>query len=206
MANESTAQYTPVIGSNSPRVVGESYTGGRIAKRVRSPMSSVSPSMIQRQRGSGKSKQFVCRSIIAQLHTSCAFGHALKVSSRFPVWSTSSCDKKIHRTFFGSTSENTSFNHCSRFAIVPVSTIIGSAPRITNEFKYTNNGWPSAGWTEWISQVSSAIWSGGTYVVGAIGVNVMARPPCMSGAFDAEAAAIMIRRSGHRNQSATPRR
>ena len=39
-------------------------------------MSSDSPSMTQRHRSSGNSKQFVCRSIIAQLHTSCAFGHA----------------------------------------------------------------------------------------------------------------------------------
>ena len=42
-----------------PRVVGESKTGGRNACNVRSPMSSVSPSMTHWQRSSGKSKQLV---------------------------------------------------------------------------------------------------------------------------------------------------
>src|SRR6185436_6987955 len=59
VANESTAQYTPVVGSNRPRVVGESYTGGRMATMVRSPMSNDSPSLTHRQRSSGKLKQFV---------------------------------------------------------------------------------------------------------------------------------------------------
>ena len=135
MANVSTAQYTPVVGSKRPRVVGESKTGGRTACSVRSPMSSDSPSMTQRQRSSGKSKQLVCRSTIAQLHTSVAFGQAVITSSRLPLWSTSSWERKIQRTSSGSTSENTSSSHCSRFAGVPVSTIIGSAPRITIELR-----------------------------------------------------------------------
>ena len=56
-------------------------------------------------------------------------------SSRLPLWSTSSWERKIHRTSFGSTSENTSLIHWSRFAGVPVSTIIGSLPTITIEFR-----------------------------------------------------------------------
>jgi hypothetical protein len=47
----------------------------------------------------------------------------------------SSWERKIHRTSAGSTSENTSSSHCFRFAIVPVSTITGSAPRMTIEFR-----------------------------------------------------------------------
>src|SRR4051794_34388165 len=74
VANASTAQYTPVLGSYSPRVAGESNTGGRNACRVRSPASNDSPSATQRHRSSGKSKQVVCRSTIAQLQTSVAFG------------------------------------------------------------------------------------------------------------------------------------
>src|SRR5215471_8880251 len=34
VANVSTDQYTPVVGSNKPRVVGESNTGGRLATSV----------------------------------------------------------------------------------------------------------------------------------------------------------------------------
>ena len=90
--------------------------------------------MAQRHLGSGDSKQLVCRSTIAQLQTSCAFGHAASVCSRFPVWSISSCDKWIQRPLSGSTRDNTSFNHRSRLAIVPVSTIMGSAPKMTSEF------------------------------------------------------------------------
>ena len=74
VAKVSTAQYTLVVGSYRPRVVGESYTGGRSACSVRSPTSNDSPSITHRQRSSGKSKQFVWRSTIAQLHTSVAFG------------------------------------------------------------------------------------------------------------------------------------
>jgi hypothetical protein len=72
---------------------------------------------------------------MAQLHTTRAFGHAVSASSRLPVWSTSSCDRKIQRTSSGSTSENTSWSHCWRLAGVPVSTITGSGPRITMEFR-----------------------------------------------------------------------
>ena len=163
-------------------MVGESNTGGRIAtQRAVADVEADSPSMIQRQRSSGKSKQFVWRSIIAQLHTSFAFGHAVIASSRLPVWSTSSCDKKIQRTSFGSTSSNTSFSHCSRFAGVPVSTMTGSLPRITIELMYTNNGCPSASCTWWMTNVSSATFVGGTLIVGAIGANVMS-PPRMDAA------------------------
>src|SRR5829696_6750863 len=139
-------------------------------------MSRVSPSMTHRQRSSGKSKQFVWRSIMAQLHTSCAFGQAVITWSRLPVWSTSSCDRKTQRTSVGSTIEKASFSHCSRLAGVPVSTIIGSAPRITIEFRYTDNGCPRAGCTWWITHVSAAIREGGTYVVGASGAKVMQGP------------------------------
>ena len=89
-------------------------------------MSSDSPSITQRQRSSGKSKQLVCRSTIAQLHTNVAFGHAVITWSRLPLWSTSSCDRNTQRTSSGSTSENTSSSHWVRFAGVPVSTITGS--------------------------------------------------------------------------------
>jgi hypothetical protein len=123
----------------------------------------------------------VWRSIIAQLQTSLAFGQAVITSSRLPVWSTSSCDKKTQRTSVGSTRENTSFSHCSRLAGVPVSTIIGWAPRITIEFRYTNSGWPSAGCTWWITHVSGATRDGGTYVVGASGAKVMQSLPRRAG-------------------------
>ena len=96
--------------------------------------------MTQRHRSSGKSKQFVWRSTIAQLHTSFAFGHAVITSSRLPLWSTSSCERNTHLTSSGSTSENASSSHCLRFAGVPVSTITGSSPRITIELMYTNSG------------------------------------------------------------------
>src|SRR5687767_11652142 len=133
VANVSTAQYTLVLGSYSPRVVGESNTGGRIATNDRSPTSNDSPSVTQRHRRRGKSKQFVWRSTMAQLHTTVAFVQAVNASSRLPVWSTSSWDRKIHLTSFGSTIENTSSCHCLRFAGVPVSTTTGSDPRITIE-------------------------------------------------------------------------
>ena len=77
----------------------------------------------------------MCRSTIAQLQTTWALGQAANASSRLPVWSMSSCDRKIHRTSSGSTSEKTSASHCVRFPGVPVSTITGSAPRITIEFR-----------------------------------------------------------------------
>ena len=96
-------------------------------------MSIDSSCMTHRHRSIGKLKQFVCRSTIAQLHTSLALGHALITWSRLPVWSTSSCDRNTQRTSSGSTSENTSLSHCLRLAGVPVSTIIGSWPRITIE-------------------------------------------------------------------------
>ena len=72
---------------------GESYMGGRIAVSVRSPASKLSPSLSQRQRSIGNSNALVCRSCIGQLITSVAFGHASIVSSRLPVWSTSSCER-----------------------------------------------------------------------------------------------------------------
>ena len=91
--------------------------------------------MTQRHRSSGNSKQLVCRSTIAQLHTSVAFGHTVITSSRLPLWSTSSWLRNTQRTSSGSTRENASRSHCSRFAGVPVSTIIGSRPRITIELR-----------------------------------------------------------------------
>ena len=53
------------------------------------------------------------------------------------MWSTSSCERKIHRTSSGSTSAKTSSSHCLRLAGVPVSTITGSEPRMTIELMYT---------------------------------------------------------------------
>src|SRR4051794_17538090 len=134
-ANESTPQYTPVFWSNSPRVVGESHTGGCTAVRSRSPIENVSPSLTQRQRSSGNSNALLWRSSIAQLHTSVAFGHAVSTSSRLPVWSTSSCERYTHFTSAGSTRLKTSSRNCLRFAIVPVSRINGSSPLITIEFR-----------------------------------------------------------------------
>ena len=61
--------------------------------------------------------------------------------------------------------------------MVPVSTIIGSAPRITIEFRYTNSGWPSASCTEWITQVSGATFVGGTSLVGQIGAKDIRMSP-----------------------------
>ena len=105
------ANRTPVVGSRA--------ASGRPRRTTHRPST-------HRHRSSGKSKQFVWRSTMAQLHTRVAFGHADSASSRLPVWSTSSCERKIHRTSSGSTSEKTSSSHCVRFAGVPVSTITGS--------------------------------------------------------------------------------
>ena len=55
---------------------------------------------------------------------------------------------------------------------MPVSTITGSEPTITMELMYTCNGCPSASCTWWITHVSSAIFVGGTAVVGARGGKV----------------------------------
>src|SRR5262249_16557085 len=131
VANASTPQYTPVDWSKRPRVVGESHTGGRIARNVRSPASKLSPSLTQRTLVNGNSNGLLCRSSIAQLHTMVAFGHASITSSRLPVWSTSSCDKYTHLTSAGSTRLNASSRNCLRFAIVFVSRMIGSLPLIT---------------------------------------------------------------------------
>ena len=70
---------------------------------VRSPMSNDSSCMIQRHRSSGKLKQLVCRSTMAQLHTSLALGQRSITSSRLPLWSTSSCDRNTQCTSSGST-------------------------------------------------------------------------------------------------------
>ena len=51
-----------------------------------------------------------------------------------PVWSPSSCDRKIQRTSSGSTTEKTFSSHSSRCTGAPVSTMTGSAPRMTIEF------------------------------------------------------------------------
>ena len=136
VANVSTAQYTPVVGSNSPRVVGESNTGGRSACSVRSPTSSDSPSMTHRQRSSGKSKQFVWRSTIAQLHTSCRVRarassprRGCRCGRRRRATGRSSARPRARRA------RTRPRSHCSRFAGVPVSTITGSSPRITIELR-----------------------------------------------------------------------
>ena len=51
--------------------------------------------------------------------------------SRLPVWSWSSWDRKIHRTSSGSTTEKACSSQASRTSAEPVSTSIGSRPRIT---------------------------------------------------------------------------
>ena len=107
-------------------MVGESHTGGRTARSVRSPTSKLSPSLTQRIRSSGNSNALVWRSLIAQVATSVAFVHRVITCSRLPVWSMSSCDKYTQRTSAGSTRPNTSSSHCRRLAMVPVSTITGS--------------------------------------------------------------------------------
>ena len=61
------------------------------------------------------------------------------------MWSPSSWERKIQRTSSGSTTENTFSSHCSRCIGAPVSTITGSAPRITMEFTGTKSpGSPGA--------------------------------------------------------------
>jgi hypothetical protein len=53
---ESTDQYTRVVVSSRPRVVGLSKKGGRTATRVRSPAWKLSPSRTQRTRSNGIQK------------------------------------------------------------------------------------------------------------------------------------------------------
>ena len=60
-----------------------------------------------------------------------ALGQRVSTTSRLPVWSWSSWDRKIHRTSSGSTTENACSSQASRTSAEPVSTSIGSRPRIT---------------------------------------------------------------------------
>ena len=92
----------------------------------------------------------MCRSTSAQLATNVAFAQTLITSSRLPVWSMSSWEMNTHFTSSGSTSENASSSHCLRLAIVPVSTITGSAPVMTIELMYTESGAPNAGCSWWM--------------------------------------------------------
>ena len=63
--------------------------------------------------------------------TSVACGHRSSTASRLPMWSWSSWERKTQRTSSGSTTEKTYASHASRTSEQPVSTITGSAPRIT---------------------------------------------------------------------------
>ena len=72
-----------------------------------------------------------------KLPISVAFGQRSRASSRPPVWSPSSWERKIQRTSSGSTTENTFSSHSSRCTGAPVSTMTGSAPRMTMELTGT---------------------------------------------------------------------
>src|SRR5690606_36393949 len=148
LANPSADQYTPVVGSNSPRVVGASYTGGRTVMSVRSPTSSRSSSPTQRWRSGGTPSAAPIRSRINQLTTTIAFGAGATSASRLPVWSTSSWVRNTHRMSCGSTIENTSARNVARFSGIPVSTTTGSADRITIALSGTSDGEvPSPAWS-----------------------------------------------------------
>jgi hypothetical protein len=71
--------------------------------------------------------------VAKKLVTTVAEGHIAKASASPPTWSPSSCDKKIQRTSSGSTNEKTCSSHDSRWTGAPVSTMIGSRPRIRSE-------------------------------------------------------------------------
>ena len=119
VANVSTAQYTPVVGSYRPRVVGESNTGGRIACSVRSPTSNDSPCTTQRQR----SQREVEAVRVAFDHRPVAHERRVRTRRQRLVEVAGVIDVVVReedpRTSSGSTSENTSSSHCLRFAGVP---------------------------------------------------------------------------------------
>ena len=114
----------------TPRVAGESNIGGRTAVRVRSPRSRLrrDPASAAVRSGTAVAAE---AGRMAKLATSVAFGHRSSTASRLPMWSWSSWDRTIQRTSSGSTSEVTWSIHASRTRSEPVSTITGSAPRIT---------------------------------------------------------------------------
>jgi hypothetical protein len=156
VAKVSTAQRTWVFESKSARVVGLSNRGGRLATRVRSPASIVSPSVMKRHRLMGVSHSSAMRPMENQVVSRVAFGHAARTARRLPAWSRSSWVRKIHRTSRGSTTDQAASSHWERTAGAPVSTRTGSAPRITIEFI---GKWPTGGASRahGMTNVSSAI-------------------------------------------------
>ncbi|HYD08894.1 MAG TPA: hypothetical protein VEA78_02225 [Acidimicrobiales bacterium] len=70
--------------------------------------------------------------------TSVAFGARSRTSSRLPVWSWSSWLMNTQRTSARSTTLPTASNQASRLSALPVSTITGSAPTITDELMATS--------------------------------------------------------------------
>jgi hypothetical protein len=134
VANVSTDHTTFVFVSNRARVVGLSYSGGRLATSVRSPTSMVSPSLTKRHRLIGVSHSSAMRPIENQVVSSVALGQAARTANRLPAWSRSSWVRNTHFTSSGSTTDHAASSHCGRTAGAPVSTRTGSAPRITIEF------------------------------------------------------------------------
>jgi len=97
--------------------------------------------------------------VAKKLVTNVADGHIAKASATPPMWWPSSCDRKIQRTSSGSTSEKTCSSHRRRWTGAPVSTMIGSLPRISSEL--TGRYWPGpAAARLGISQVSGATGTG----------------------------------------------
>jgi len=133
-AKVSTIHIAAVVGSYRPRVVGPSKIGGLKSCRTRSPTSSRPPGSIQRMRSSGRAGfSRASRSTLKKFVTSVAAGQRSSTSSRPPVWSPSSWERKIQRTSSGSTTEKTFSSHSMRCSGAPVSTMTGCCPRMTIE-------------------------------------------------------------------------
>ncbi|CAM5340525.1 hypothetical protein STANM309S_06655 [Streptomyces tanashiensis] len=85
VAKVSTDHRTLVFGSKRARVVGLSYRGGRLATRVRSPVSIVSPSVMKRHRLMGVSHSSAMRPMENHVVSRVAFGHSARTARRLPA-------------------------------------------------------------------------------------------------------------------------
>ena len=105
--NESAAQSSRCELSNSPRVAGESNIGGRTAVQRAvadvERLAGVDPAHpLERQLDVAEQP----RDDREVAHERRVAGTARARASRLPMWSWSSCERKIQRTSSGSTTEN----------------------------------------------------------------------------------------------------
>ena len=137
------------------------HRGANSSKGAIPHIQKVSPSSIVRMRSRGIPNQVHSRPDAAQVMTAVALGHNSIASAKISdVGSSSRCVAKIQRTSFGSTSENMSSNQMSWLMTMPVSTMTGSAARITSELKLVDSEPPRENWTARIRKVSGATSSG----------------------------------------------